>query len=175
MVPSARITGNCSRDAGGPWLNWNCGRKSPLGVSIRPVTDPYSSLGEVGSRSSTVATPKPARTTNLLCKFHARPTRGWKLFQSLLYSSLGWMIRPFPPATRLSAAFGSKLDNWPYLLFSALCTCQRTPRFKVRFGRTFQSSWKYREWSQLRGRALSRFLVIVKLETEPHSNWERAL
>src|SRR6478752_4910547 len=85
------------------------------------------------------------------------------------------MIRPFPPGTRLSAAFGSKLDNWPYLLFSALCTCQRTPRFKVRFGRTFQSSWKYREWIQLRGRALSRFLVMLKLETAPTMSWERAL
>jgi hypothetical protein len=71
------------------------------------------------------------------------------------------------PATTLSAAVGSKLDCWPYLLFATLCTCQRTPKFKVRLGSTFQSSWKYSECIQFRGRLLSRFTVKVAVETEP--------
>ena len=50
------------------------------------------------------------------------PVRGWKLFQSFLCSDVGWVITPLPPATMLSAPLGSKLDTWPYLLFSVLCT-----------------------------------------------------
>src|SRR5436305_795414 len=83
------------------------------------------------------------------------------------------MIRPLPPATRLSAAFGSKLETCPYLLFSALCTWYRTPRFSVRFFNTFQSSWKYPAWIQLRGRLLSRFCVTVYVETAPTINCVR--
>jgi hypothetical protein len=51
-------------------------------VSMRPVSEPYSSVGAFGRRSSTVDSAKPLRTTVLLLRDHASPTRGWKLFQS---------------------------------------------------------------------------------------------
>src|SRR5262249_25549138 len=133
-------TGNSSNDATGPWLSWNCGRKSPLGVSMRPVTEPYSSLGATGRRSSTVESANPARITQSCLRDHANPARGWKLFQSFAYRALGWLMTPMPPDTTLSAPVGSKLETCPYLLFSELCACQRTPRFSVKLLVSFQSS-----------------------------------
>ena len=63
-----------------------------------------------------------------------------------------------PPGTRLSAPFGSKLETWPYLLFSSALHLVTDAEVQRQVRENFQSSWKNREWIQLRGRLLSRFL-----------------
>src|ERR1019366_9487927 len=87
--------------------------------------------------------PKEARNANFGAKFQARPTRGSKLFRSLL--ARGPELWTIAPIILVSGSFtvGSNSEFWPYFVENGVSYAYRSPRFKVRFFSTFQSSCRW--------------------------------
>src|SRR2546426_1508813 len=98
------------------------GRGSPGSCACTACAE-YSSncsLAE-GNFTSMVLTVNPPRKTHFSRGCQATPIRGWKLLLSREFKDPeGWMIAPFPPATRLSFPLGSKLLCSPYFVVSGL-------------------------------------------------------
>src|ERR1700693_1328839 len=93
---------------------------------------------------SWVMMPNEDRNTHFGRKFQARPSLGWKLFQSPLASDpVGWIIAPIFPVSG-STTVGLNCDSWPYLVPNGDSYAQRKPMFRVRFLLIFQSSCRYK-------------------------------
>src|ERR1017187_6424281 len=123
----------------------------------------YSSSWLGASPSSTCDKAKPERTTSFSNGCQASPMRGSKL----LLSSWGWVICPSAPDTSVSGRLGLNCENCPYLVCHGLSFMYRTPRFKVRVGDTFQSSWKYTLLILSRGSQLAVGTEKLAVLTEP--------
>lgn len=114
--------------------------------------------------------PNEARKTNFGRKFHARPTRGAKLFRSFFASGPGaCTIAPCRPVIG-SRAVGSNCDCCPYFVWNGDSYEYRTPRFSVSPRNGFQSSWKYAWCDHHRGSQLANADVYVALVTVPSRN-----
>src|ERR1035441_4552689 len=88
-----------------------------------------------------IAIPNPPRNTTLLLYIsglHANPNRGPKSRQVFGHCSLGFTSFPFAnPFT--GSLVGMKFVRWFFASVSGANNSQRSPRFTVRFGRSFQS------------------------------------
>ena len=65
-----------------------------------------------------------------------------------------------------SIAVGLKLLSWLCAVWNGLSVDQRTPRFRVRFFETFQSSCKYRLWMVSRGSHVLVYDVLKVLMSD---------
>ena len=78
-------------------------------------------------------------------------------------------MAPIFPVTG-SMAVGLKLLSWPCAVWNGLSVDQRSPRFRVRFFVTFQSSWRYRLWMVSCGSQVVVYEVKFAARTYPSSN-----
>src|SRR5262245_60563740 len=117
---------------------------------------------------SCVMMPNEERNTHFGRKFHARPSRGWKLFRSLFASGpFEWVTAPIYVVS-VSFTVGSNCDCCPCLVSNGDSYDHRSTRFNVNPRRSFQSSWMNAACRLHFGSHVAKFWVYVALVTVPN-------